>query len=55
LIVLNNDAVICDDCYEPQNLEVDPGLIRWARIASGQCSCCGAEVEDHARGTRASG
>lgn len=55
LIVLNNDAVICEGCYEPQNLEVDPGLIPWARIASGQCSCCGAEVEDHARGARASG
>jgi len=55
LIVLNNDAVICEDCYEPQNLEVDAGLIPWARIASGQCSCCGAEVEDHARGTHASG
>ncbi len=27
LIVLNNDGTICEDCYEPQNLEVDPGLI----------------------------
>lgn len=52
LIVLNNDGIMCEDCYEPQNLEVDPGLIPWARIDSGQCGCCGAEVDNHARDAR---
>lgn len=36
LIVLNNDAIVCDTCYEPQALELDPGLIPWACIASGE-------------------
>jgi len=44
LIVLNNDAIVCDACYEPQALEMDPGLIPWARVASGECSRCGAEM-----------
>jgi hypothetical protein len=43
LIVLNNDATVCEACYEPQALELDPGLIPWARIASGECSRCGAD------------
>jgi hypothetical protein len=42
LIVLNNDAIVCEPCYEPQALELDPGLIPWARIASGECNRCGA-------------
>lgn len=42
LIVLNNDTVICDGCYEPQVLETDPGLIPFARISKGVCGCCGA-------------
>jgi len=44
LIVLNNDAIICEDCYEPQVLELDPGLIPWGRIPIGACSRCGTEM-----------
>jgi len=44
LIVLNNDAIVCEGCYEPQAMELDPGLIPWARITSGHCSRCGAEM-----------
>jgi hypothetical protein len=44
LIVLNNDAIVCEDCFEPPVLEVDAGLIPWACTTAGQCSRCGAEL-----------
>ena len=43
LIVLNNDAIVCEDCFDPPVLELDAGLIPWARTTAGQCSRCGAE------------
>jgi len=55
LIVLNNDAIVCDGCYEPQDLELDPGLIPWARITSGLCGGCGAEVAGPPPQVRTSG
>jgi hypothetical protein len=44
LIVLNNDAIVCEDCFDPPVLELDAGLIPWARTTAGQCSRCGAEL-----------
>lgn len=44
-IVLNNDTVICDECYEPQFPEVDPGLVPFAHIQHGTCSTCGKETD----------
>jgi len=53
LIVLNNDAIVCDACYKPQALELDPGLIPSACIASGECSRCGAGSAAPPPGARA--
>jgi hypothetical protein len=39
-IALNNDTVICEGCYEPQEVEVDPGLVPFG-YSSLPCACCG--------------
>lgn len=42
LIVLNNDVVICGDCYEAEEpFEIDPGRVPFASVEIGTCSNCG--------------
>jgi hypothetical protein len=44
LIVLNNDTLCCEDCYEPQEpYETDPGLIPYGLVDHGECASCGAK------------
>lgn len=47
LIVLNNDTLICDGCYEVNKLsetaiESDFGTFPMGRTARGECATCGA-------------
>lgn len=46
LVVLNNDSVICEHCYEdaaPSETEpdTDPGLMPMGDVTEGECSVCG--------------
>ena len=55
LIVLNNDTVVCDDCYElnaPSETapEVDPGQVPFGRTLVGQCSSCGLTLRGRSGG-----
>jgi hypothetical protein len=47
LIVLNDDSVICRDCYEPDVLEVDPGRVPMGETDWLPCSRCGANSIQH--------
>lgn len=44
MIVLNDDSVICEDCYDDNAsetaLEIDPGAVPFARIPGGRCKIC---------------
>ena len=43
-IVLNDDTVICRDCYEPDVLEVDPGRVPIGETDQLPCSRCGTDA-----------
>jgi hypothetical protein len=49
-LVLNDDTVICRDCYEPPNLEIDPGQVPIAETDQLPCWVCGAgEITERSR------
>jgi hypothetical protein len=41
-LVLNDDTVICRDCYEPDVLELDPGRLPMGETDQLPCGICGA-------------
>ena len=41
-LVLNDDTVICRDCYEPQVLELDADRVPMGESDQLPCSICGA-------------
>jgi hypothetical protein len=41
-LVLNDDTVICRDCYQPDVLELDVGRVRMGETDRLPCSICGA-------------
>lgn len=43
MIVLNDDTIVCEGCYEENkpNVETDPGLVPFAYGVSGECKNCG--------------
>jgi hypothetical protein len=51
LLVLNNDKVICPDCYDGgySDLEVanDPGLDVYGETQHGNCDLCGTSALDY--------
>jgi hypothetical protein len=55
-LVLNDDTVICSDCYEPQVLELDAGRVPMGEIDQLPCCICGANddvARSHPDGARA--
>ena len=54
-LVLNDDSVICRDCYEPQVLELDPGRVPMGETDQLPCSICGANDDDAAQPARRGG
>jgi hypothetical protein len=41
-LVLNDDTLICRDCYEPDVLELDPGRVPIGETDQLPCCICGA-------------
>jgi hypothetical protein len=41
-LVLNDDSVICRDCYQPDVLELDPGRVAMGDTDQLPCGICGA-------------
>jgi hypothetical protein len=42
-LVLNDDTVICRDCYEPDVLELNPGRVPVGDTDQLPCAICGAD------------
>ena len=42
-LVLNDDTVICRDCYEPDVLELNPGRVPVGETDQLPCAICGAD------------
>jgi hypothetical protein len=43
-VVLNDDSVLCEDCYEmlKTDVEIDPGKVPFGTTNQGTCGYCGA-------------
>jgi hypothetical protein len=48
-LVLNDDTVICRDCYEPPVLELDAGRVPIGETDQLPCSICGGSGDPAAQ------
>jgi hypothetical protein len=54
-LVLNDDTVICRDCYEPQVMELDAGRVPIGETDQLPCRICGANDDAAGQAARPDG
>jgi len=51
-LVLNDDSVICRECYQPDVLELDPGRVPMGETDQPPCCICGTNDDPAAEPAR---